>query len=785
MVTVFKKDGAVRMQAPCDDNSTQSKELQGENVLALSFTLYEHVELEVGDYADFLGERYFLTEQYKPEQASTVEWKYDIRLYGVESLVNRFLVLDDTDGADEPVFTLTAPPAEHAALIVRNINNGMGTTDWKTGDVAGAGNIVIDYRGKRCGDALKEVAGKAGRGAEWWVDGTTVNVCRCERGGEIALGYGRGLAGLGCDMADNADFYTRLYPIGSSRNIDPEAYGHSRLQLPGGRKHVDVNVEKFGVWHRYEQDAFAGIYPRYTGTVSSVRGEEREGADGGTYTAWFFKDDGLPFDPADYVMGGKGPRVSFQEGSALAGLGTEEDGTYFFEAAWHGDTREWEIVTAWPYGDGTPLPGGSLLPAPGDRYIPWNMRMPDEYYALAEQEFQEAVDAYNRENALDVSRYKAQTDHVWVEENGAELYVGRRVRLESDEYFPGTGFRSSRITRITRRVNLPSQMDLEIGDALSVSSRESMNGSIEGLREYVLGVSGKFPDVVRSWERTPASDHNVYSSLRSLLSFLRKDADDRTPFRLAAGGRLTAEDGMQAGKDFVPGIVAGRGGLIDKDGNGELESLVLRRFLEVPELRYNRVQVELGDKWNAPGAGIIAEAAPDTDGTGAPAATGTARLKLEEGETGAIAAGDICMGIFHSGNPSDNAGQDGDDSRGNFEFAGFYTCYFTITEVAGAGTTPRSGTSCGRRAETGGTPSTRRRCASSATARSRTNPGRPRSTPRAPTPACCGGRTRGRSAPRTSPCSTATFPTWPCTGRTCPGIRCTSTASISRAPSSG
>lgn len=81
--------------------------------------------------------------------------------------------------------------------------------------------------------------------------------------------------------------------------------------------------------------------------------------------------------------------------------------------------------------------------------------MPDEYYPLAEQEFKEAVDKYNEENAVDVSRYKAPTDHVYIEDHAIDLYVGRRVRLESDKYFPETGFRSSRITKITRKVNLP------------------------------------------------------------------------------------------------------------------------------------------------------------------------------------------------------------------------------------------------------------------------------------------------------------------------------------------
>ena len=166
--------------------------------------------------------------------------------------------------------------------------------------------------------------------------------------------------------------------------------------------------------------------------------------------------------------------------------------------------------------------------------------------------------------------------------------------------------------------------------------------------------------------------------------FLRKDTNDRTPFKLEVGDKLTAEKGLQIGESFVPGIVTGSGGFFDKFANGEVESLIIRRFLEVPELRFNRVKIELGDKWNAPGAGIFESVEPDKDSEGNPLMTGTGYLKLEEGEYGAIAVGDICMGIFHSENPSDNASSDSDDSRGNFMFAGFYTCYFTITEITGS-----------------------------------------------------------------------------------------------------
>ena len=727
MVTIYGSDGAVKIEAPSDDSSTQEHELMGDNVLTLSFTLYEHVALEVNDYAEFRGQRYWLMERYRPEQKSTVEWQYDVKLYGVESLVKRFLVLNDTDGDDEPVFTLTAPPREHVSLIVKSINDGMDhTTDWKVGTVEGEDNIVIDYEGKYCDEALREVAEKAGGRAEWWVEGQTVNVCRCETGEEVALGYGKGLTGISCDMADGASFYTRLYPIGSSRNIDPERYGHSRLQLPGGVKHVDVNVEKYGVWHRYEADAFADIYPKRIGTVSSVRNEEVTGEDGTPFKIFYFKDNSLGFDPNSYEIAGKVKRISFQEGSELAGLGQEEDGTYYFEANYDSDTREFELITIWPYDDDMQLPNDTLCPKPGDKYILWNIRMPDEYYTLAEQEFREAVDRYNEQNAVDAGRYKAPTDHVYIEENGIDLFVGRRVRLESDRYFPETGFRTSRITKVTRKVNLPSQMEIEICDARAEGTLSRLAAQVEAARTEIRQATQSLPDIIRTGDQTQPTDQNLLSALRTRRDHLRRNVPDTAtaPLRMAAG--LTVEGGLaadsaeldeaEAGKlrateatvdalaatraemaeasvggglsvggaatfggaagsrDFAAGLAGGRGWRVGTDGAAEVDALTVRRFLEVPELRFNRVDVRLGDKWRAPGGGLIESV--DT-------AARTCRLKLEEGELGAVRAGDICMGIYHSTVASENAAEDSDDSRMNRQIAGFATVYFTVTEVTG------------------------------------------------------------------------------------------------------
>ena len=228
VITIYGSAGRRKAAISPNDSSTQQNAVQGDNVLALSFTHYEHIALDVNDWCEFMGERYWLTDRYVPKQASESEWQYDIKMYGIESMIKRFLVLETTDGNAEPVFTLTAPPREHVAMVVKCINDGMNhTTDWKVGAGVGDELIVIDYEGKYCDEALKEIAEAVGGKAEWWIEGQTVNVCRCEQGEEITLGYGKGLTSIE-RTTGNAKFYTRLFPIGSSRNIDPTEYGHSR-----------------------------------------------------------------------------------------------------------------------------------------------------------------------------------------------------------------------------------------------------------------------------------------------------------------------------------------------------------------------------------------------------------------------------------------------------------------------------------------------------------------------------------------------------------------------------
>lgn len=552
MIEIYGRDNNLKCRIEPGNNSQQDKTLGGDNLLSLSFVHYDFVQLDVNDYCEFEGERYWLQERYLPTQKSEGEWSYDVKLYGIESLIKRLLVLKNPDGENEAVFTLTAPAAEHVRLIVGSINAGMGNSaNWKMGAFMATENLTIDYNGTYCDEGLRLVAEAAK--TEWWVEGQTVNVCRCEHGEELTLRYPESITQLERDTADGAKFYTRLFPMGSSRNIDRAKYGSVRLQLPGGRKYVDMNVDKYGIFHHYEEAAFSAIYPRRVGTVSEVRETTVKGNDGKPFKIYWFKDGELPFNPNEYEIGGLVKHVVFQSGE-LNGRD--------FEVNYHAGSQEFEIITTWPYSDDIQLPGGTLVPKAGDKYILWNIRMPDEYYGLAEQEYLEAVEAFNAKHCIDTSVYKCPTHHVWVERNNVQIYVGRKIRLESEQYFPETGFRSSRITRISRSVALPSQMDIEISDATSTGAMTRITDSINEAKRYAREALGALPDIIRSGDTTKPTDTNLYSARRTHKEFLSKNSAD------TAQGLIT----------FLRGIGFKDGAGIDELGNAVLKSIQTAGF---------------------------------------------------------------------------------------------------------------------------------------------------------------------------------------------------------------
>lgn len=563
---IFDKSNTLRTILHEGDNSSQQVGVKEDDVISISMTAYECVRLEPGDWLEFLGLKYWLVEAYTPKEISTVEWQYEVKFYGPQSIIKNALMLSSEN---VPLQAYTAPAREQLAMVVKNLNRWMGTTDWKVGDCISTENLVIDYSGGTyANEALDKISDETG--CEWWMEGTTVNLTRCEHDEPIELEYGNGLLNIEPDTADNVKFFTRLFPVGSTRNIDPGKYGHSRLQLPDGIQYVEKNTENFGIFEHYEEEAFANIFPRRTGHVSSVSEEQTTDGDGNSFVIYYFTDDSLNFDPNNYEIGGLVKHVIFQDGE-LAGRD--------FEVNFDSGKKRFEIITTWPFDDDTQLPGGKLIPKVGNAYILYNIRMPDEYYPQAQEEYKLAVDKFLEDHSelTDRSVFKCRTDYINLDKRKVILTIGQRVKLISSRYFPKTGYRLSRITRITRNLQRPNQADIEISDVLSKTSMSKMEGNIESIRNEVHTATTTFPDIVRTGDNTLPTDNNVFSAKRSQKEFLSKRKDD------TAAGHITFEKGIDLG-NYKEGK---SGGKIDKDGNAEFGSLITRLKAILAELQVN------------------------------------------------------------------------------------------------------------------------------------------------------------------------------------------------------
>lgn len=205
------------------------------------------------------------------------------------------------------------------------------------------------------------------------------------------------------------------------------------------------------------------------------------------------------------------------------------------------------------------------------------------------------------------------------------------------------------------------------GDLLQYSS----DGTWHNIQPSALGIGGEGGGGIVDTSVVKAMIKQEGSKL-----FLSKLQDDQAAGIITFNNGLVSnkmtylKEGVQIGH-FVSGMIGGTGAQIDKDGRGEMTSLILREFLEVPELRFNKIDVVSGELWNSIAFGTI----EDVD-----IANQIVTVKLEEGEYSGIKVNDICRGIFHnlgSGNDTESK----PDENGFDTVAGFSTSYFTPIEV--------------------------------------------------------------------------------------------------------
>lgn len=533
-LAIYNRQGTLKRKVSPDSSSRWTEEVGTEFVVTVNFTTWEFFVLSVGDYVEISGKRFSIKKEYRPKKTDTQKYTYNISFYGREHDMQDLLFCRLNQGEDdlESVFAYDGTPMEMLEKLVANMNRNTDGVTWRAGQAVTGDRKTINFNGLFCWDAAGEIAGAWE--TEWWLDGEYLNIGKCEHGERVTLGYMKGLK-TGLTQNENSNsikWFTRLIPVGSTKNIDPSKYGYTHLQLPSRDKYIDLNTQ-LGLKEHREEAAFEDIFPHRLGTVSSVRSEEQTNTDGEEYTVYYIKDKDLPFNPDEYMIGEEVIHITFESGD----LSGRE-----FECNWHNGTQEFEIINTYP-DDNTQIPGGNIIPQAGDTYILTNIRMPDEYYPIAEEQYKQAVDSFLTEYSKYISIYSGDTDYIHVDKNSVPLSLGQRVRLEDAQYFEA-GYIDTRITRIERKLGNLSEASIDCSSAVSTSWKSSVDSTLNNL-EYTLAqeLAQTFIRLLKMGDTEAPSDYTAYSSLRSRNEFISKRNPD------AANELITFLKGLLIGKN--------------------------------------------------------------------------------------------------------------------------------------------------------------------------------------------------------------------------------------------
>lgn len=554
---IYDRQGALKRKVSPDSSSRWTEEVGAEFVVTVNFTTWEFFVLSVGDYVEISGKRFSIKKEYRPKKTDTQKYTYNISFYGREHDMQDLLFCRLNQGEDdlESVFAYDGTPMEMLEKLVANMNRNTDGVTWRAGQAVTGDRKTINFNGLFCWDAAGEIAGAWE--TEWWLDGEYLNIGKCEHGERVTLGYMKGLK-TGLTQNENSNsikWFTRLISVGSTKNIDPSKYGYTHLQLPSRDKYIDLNTQ-LGLKEHREEAAFQDIFPHRLGTVSSVRSEEQTNTDGEEYTVYYVKDKDLPFNPDEYMIGEEVIHITFESGD----LSGRE-----FECNWHNDTQEFEIINTYP-DENTQIPGGNIIPDVGDTYILTNIRMPDAYYPIAEEQYKQAVDSFLTEYSKDISIYSGDTDYIHVDKNSVPLSLGQRVRLEDAQYFEA-GYLDTRITRIERKLGNLSEASIDCSSAVSTSWKSSVDSTLNNL-EYTLAqeMAQTFIRLLKMGDTESPSDYTTFSSLRSRNEFISKRNPD------IANELITFLKGLLVGKN-------GSGWTVLEDGT--TQAVVDRLYVKI------------------------------------------------------------------------------------------------------------------------------------------------------------------------------------------------------------
>ena len=518
---IYDGTGAKILDVTVDDNSYRHRVIMGDHNLTLHYSLAEHVEIPVGSYCDFQGERYTLERPESLKMQHSRNFEYTVVMESSQAKARIWKFRNPVDGRLK--FSLTAKPKEHLQMFIDNMNRR--DSGWKIGKCVDGPEILINYNHAYCIDALGQMASECK--TEYEFAGKTVSLCKVEynKNNPLPLSYGRGNGfkpGVGRSNYGDTPPVEILFVQGGTQNIDASKYGSTELLLPKNQtiRYDGVYFEDeegfnadnartyitddLGLSIRRGDKALTSlaedsldcseIYPKRVGEISGVVVVDE------AKNFYDIIDDGIPeaLDYADCLIEGETMTVIFQSGMLA---GREFEVKYYHAASNGKAARRFEIVPAEL--DGQTMPNKTFAPKAGDTYAVFNCRMPDAYVCDDATKSGASWDMFRTgvkhlfDNEEQRFSFTGELDGIWSKKDWAN--IGGRIILGGYIRFTNESFQREgvlvRITGIKDYINNPYSPVIELSNSTvgtSVASTLKQLESEEVLVEKLHGEALQF-----------------------------------------------------------------------------------------------------------------------------------------------------------------------------------------------------------------------------------------------------------------------------------------------------
>lgn len=605
MITIKDKSGNVRFSTEINTGSKRKFSLMSEDYITLKFSVKDPVYFKLGDYTDTELGLFELVDLYKPTlNDSTGAYDYELRLDAhYYKWKNKIFKFNPEIGGSEAGWKLTATLDVHLGVFLRNLS-ALGYTykgtpfEVNIDSTVAKTSKLIAYDNTNLIDALTQMAETWE--CEWWIEDNQINFGRCEFGDPVDFVINENVERMTREES-KATFATRVYAFGSTRNI-PNNYRpvdesvvvngivQKRLMMPTGVPYIDAYPDMTTEEAVEDVVTFDDIFPRRTGTMSSVtpveRTEKVENQDETTsqekYTVYQFKDTGITFSK-DYILPGEELRIVFQTGS-MAGMdfavtfNPENLPEKLEDGSWNPQAQLWEICRNEDYG--RMLPADTLIPANGDTYNLYGFDSTSSVFKdmvnIAEEELEGRARVYIEKKKIDPNTYLCTMMSDYMYHNGNvrtnEFTAGAKIKLINAAFFENG--RVSRIIGFEFDLDIPYSSPIyTIGESASYSRIGDIEDKVDELtyKGQVFTGNGSGVYVIGTNDNTSPTNKNVYSALKILREFVRYQGWVDQPVRTTDDVNFKSVTST----DFESKV---KGWIIDALGDAEFRDVLLRSF---------------------------------------------------------------------------------------------------------------------------------------------------------------------------------------------------------------